>query len=125
MTKKRVLIAHGDQLVVFDFLLSLSATAAATLGGDAHQGNNATGPTAASRHPPPEALLLWMHKLRGCVVAHASILGDGCTIVLALLGEGVGVRYPFGIHTYVRDKDNGSGVIGLPPPRRCRRCCLW
>jgi hypothetical protein len=114
MTEKRVLIAHGGQLAVFDFSSSPSAAAAAS-GGGAHRGDDATSPTAASRHPSSEALLLWTHKLRGCVITHASVSGDGCAIALALLGEGVGVPYPFGVRTYVRDKDDGSGIDGLPP----------
>ena len=90
MTERRVLIAHRDQLAIFDFSVQISSSSLS--------------------QPPNEALLLWTHKLEGCIIETASLSGDGCAIALVLRGEGIGVPYPFGVRTFVRDGEDGSGV---------------
>eukprot|EP00804_Cyclotella_cryptica_P003754 CCRYP_008920-RA/>CCRYP_008920-RA protein AED:0.01 eAED:0.01 QI:160/1/1/1/1/1/3/904/3233 len=56
--------------------------------------------------------LLWTHKL-GSIIEHASLSGDGYAIVVALRGEGVGVPFPFGVRTFVRDDmTRGSANAG-------------
>ena len=130
-TERRVLVAHRDQLAVFDFSSPRPPPKGSS--GDApqsdvvvppppsafklrHDANNDHDETASS--PPPyaatnDALLLWTHKLQGSAIDRASISGDGRAIALALRGEGEGVPYPFGVRTFVRDEDDGStGGIG-------------
>ena len=106
LTEKRVLIVHRDQLAIFDFSLLSSS--------DSREQHT------DRRSSSPEALLLWTHKIRGgCIIDHATLSGDGCAIAIALRGEGVDVPYPFGVRTFVRDKDDGSIVAALqpsPPP---------
>ncbi|KAL7498560.1 hypothetical protein ACHAWT_006431 [Skeletonema menzelii] len=83
LSTKRVLVVHKDQLAIFDFSTS-------SLG---------------------EALLLWTHNMQGSIITHCSISGDGCAIAVSLEREGVGVPYPFGIRTFVRDWEDGSGAV--------------
>jgi hypothetical protein len=101
MTERRVLIAHRDQLAIYDFSLSSPPVVADAFIDD-----------SPSDRPPMEAHLLWTHKLRGCVIDRVSLSGDGSAIALSLLGEGVGVPYPFGVRTFVRDVNDGSGATG-------------
>ena len=110
MTSKRVLIVHRDQIAIYDF--SLPPLEEEDVGSSAtnikhnHYNNN-----EQQQQQPAEAFLLWTHTFQGSIVDHASISGDGCAIALSLRGEGVGVPYPFGVRTFVRDKDDGSGVV--------------
>jgi len=98
LTEKRVLIAHRDQLAIFDFSCpSLSSSC-----GYGHD---------SDWSPPLEALLLWTHKMR-VMIHHISLSGDGCAIALVLRREGVGVPYPYGVRTFVRDRDDGSSAGG-------------
>jgi len=97
MTEKRVLIVHRDQLAVYDFSLPPDTPVSSSV---ANGSNN--------NKAPPEAFLLWTHTLQGSIIEHASISGDGCSIAVSLRGEGVGVPYPFGVRTFVRDWDDGS-----------------
>jgi len=115
MTEKRVLIVHKDQLAIFDF--SLPAASSSTPPGvpPPNTALNVSHNTTLIK-APPEALLLWTHKLQGSIIDHASISGDGCAIALALRGEGVGVPYPFGVRTFVRDEDDGSGLLASSAP---------
>ncbi|KAL7521427.1 hypothetical protein ACHAWX_006106 [Stephanocyclus meneghinianus] len=54
------------------------------------------------------ALLLWTQKL-GSTIEHASLSGDGSAIVVALRGEGVGVPFPFGVRTFIREDKTTRG----------------
>ena len=101
MTEKRVLIVHRDQLAVYDFSLPSSVR-------DMSVSSTVNG---SNNKAPPEAFLLWTHTLQGSIIEHASISGDGCSIAVSLRGEGVGVPYPFGVRTFVRDWDDGSRII--------------
>ncbi len=92
MTERRVLIVHRDQLAIFDFSAQILSSSSSSLSS------------------PKEALLLWTHKLQGCIIETASLSGDGCAVALVLRGEGIGVPYPFGVRTFVRDGEDGSGV---------------
>ncbi|KAL3763668.1 hypothetical protein ACHAWU_009092 [Discostella pseudostelligera] len=96
MTERRVLIVHRDQLAIFDFSLPITSSSSSQLLSPSPTNN--------------EAVLLWTHKLQGCLIENASLSGDGCAIAVVLRGEGVGVPYPFGVRTFVRDGEDGSGV---------------
>jgi len=96
MTERRVLIVHRDQLAIFDFSLPITSSSSSQLMSPSPTNN--------------EAVLLWTHKLQGCLIENASLSGDVCAIAVVLRGEGVGVPYPFGVRTFVRDGEDGSGV---------------
>ncbi|KAL7542167.1 hypothetical protein ACHAXR_013156 [Thalassiosira sp. AJA248-18] len=114
MTERRVLIVHKDQLAVFDFALPVSTNNATTLAGVPPPLAFQSVKNGAMTPPPPsEAQLLWTHKLQNTYIDHASFSGDGCAIAVVLRGEGVGVPYPFGVRTFVRDMDDGSNGVGV------------
>ena len=53
--------------------------------------------------------ILWTTRVRATISA-AAISGDGRSIAYVLEGEGVGVPYPFGVRTLIRDKEDGSNL---------------
>lgn len=114
LTEKRVLIVHKDQLSIYDFSTSASSDKG-TISGDVRM----PPPTVWSAYPKTnnrkarvrEALLLWTHKMQGAIINYCSFSGDGCAIALVLRGEGVGVPYPFGVRTFVRDREDGTHSV--------------
>ena len=96
---QKVLVAHRDQLAVFD---------AAPAPGKFRSADDA--PRAERVLVPPPAELLWTARVHATVL-HASIAGDGRSFAYVLAGEGEGVPYPYGARTYVRDHDDGSSLI--------------
>ncbi|KAL9182531.1 hypothetical protein ACHAXT_013183 [Thalassiosira profunda] len=115
MTQSRVLVMHRDQLAVFDF--SLPSEGPRTPSGvPPPTAFQSFGHDSGKATRLPEAPLLWTHKLQGSIIDHCSLSGDGCAIAVALRGEGVGVPYPFGVRTFVRDREDGSGVSASGGP---------
>ncbi|KAL7553577.1 hypothetical protein ACHAWF_016877 [Thalassiosira exigua] len=114
-TERRVLVAHKDRLAVYDFSMSSPAGGRARpqqqqrqqqqqqqQHQQSHSGASAAAPSQAS---PPEARLVWTHALGGTHIDHASLSGDGRAVAVALRGEGVGVPYPFGVRTFVQERE--------------------
>lgn len=99
----KVLVAHRDQLAVFD---GSTATSTAT-----------TFRTTQSAASPPPAELLWTTQLPGHVVT-AKISGDGQSIAVVLNRERSDTEdeedvkaAKDGVHTFERDTDDGSQVF--------------
>jgi len=104
----KILVAHRDQLAIFD------ATPEYILGGevDDEQFQQPYNPKQ------PVAELLWTTRAPASIVT-AKLSGDGMSIALVAKGEGVGVPFPYGARTYIRDRDDGSSSSihdeGIPP----------
>ena len=102
----KLLIAHADQIAIFDI----------SPGDDDVESMEHDGweDTVESR----EGDILWTTRVRA-TISHAVISGDGRSIAYVLQGEGIGVPYPFGVRTFVRDKFDGSneniGIRARPP----------
>ena len=56
--------------------------------------------------------ILWTTRVRA-TISTAAISGDGRSIAYVLQGEGVGVPYPYGVRTLIRDKEDGSFTMGM------------
>ena len=104
----KLLIAHADQIAIFDISLGDDDVESMKHDGDWED-------TVESR----EGDILWTTRVRA-TISHAVISGDGRSIAYVLQGEGIGVPYPFGVRTFVRDKFDGSNEnigIRVRPPR--------
>ena len=88
----KVLVAYNDQMAVFNVNVApyLHSGAAAKI--------------------LTEAELLWITQLHKQIL-HAQLSGDGNAIAVVVKGEGEGVPFPFGVRTFLRDKEDGSFVL--------------
>jgi hypothetical protein len=91
----KVLVAHRDQLAVFDVSpIDLDnddeATRTYTTNGDL-----------------PKAELLWTARVERPIES-AKLSGDGRAIALVVEGEGLENDNPFGVRTFLRDSEDGS-----------------
>lgn len=106
----KVLVAHHDQLAVFDGLPAAAIPTRSTTFG-------ATMTTPLPSPPHPQADLLWTTQLPGQVVT-AKISGDGQSIAVVLKRERSETEdeedakaATDGVHTFERDMDDGSQVF--------------
>eukprot|EP00979_Chaetoceros_neogracilis_P016177 scaffold7259_cov267-Chaetoceros_neogracile.AAC.13 len=90
----KLLIAHADQIAIFDI--------------SPHDEEYLDiKPKEEDIMERREGEILWTTRVRA-TISHAVISGDGRSIAYVLHGEGIGVPYPFGVRTFVRDKEDGS-----------------
>jgi hypothetical protein len=92
----KLLVAHADQLAVFDISPLL------------HERESVQDEVQIQR-----GQILWTTRV-GATISCATISGDGRAIVYVLQGEGIGVPYPFGARTFIRDKEDGSSDVEKP-----------
>ncbi|GFH49862.1 hypothetical protein CTEN210_06338 [Chaetoceros tenuissimus] len=103
----KLLVAHADQIAVFDISPSEQDDELMQ-----EFENDEFDDEVESR----EGEILWTIRVRATIL-HAAIAGDGRSIAYVLQGEGIGVPYPFGVRTFVRDKEDGSSESLAKPPR--------
>ncbi len=99
----KLLIAHGDQIAVYSIVPPYKPTLPITPTITIPSSTTVTSKTSQLT----TALLQWTTRVRA-TITNCDISGDGRAIVYTLDKEGVGVPYPTGVRTFVRDLDDGS-----------------
>jgi len=88
----KILVASADQLAIFDISDNMSSRSQ-------HE--------EEAEDNRQHGTLVWTKRVDTTITA-AALSGDGKAIAYVLDGEGIGVPFPYGVRTMIRDKDDGT-----------------